>query len=156
MLYDSTKTLLWSILRSLEIADNAGWEDQMESGKECLYELHQMSHPLYKDLPAGGTSEKVARRAGTSEQARRAIPHVKNMVNAIRRRDRASAVASSKAALAEMNGAARLHASAAGSSERVESKEHRPRLTARKSYSTASPVTVEKRSPSRTRVASAS
>jgi len=156
MLYDSTKTLLWSILRSLEIVDNTGWEDQMESGKECLYELHQMSHPLYKDLPAGGTSDKVARRAGTSEQARRAIPHVKNMVNAIRRQDRASAVASSKAALAEMNGAARLHTPAAGSSERAESKERRLGSTGRKPYSAASPVAAEKRSPARTRVASAS
>ncbi len=155
MLYDSTKTLLWSILQSLEV-DNAGWEDQMESGKECLYELHQMSHPLYKDLPAGGTSDKVARRAGTSEQARRAIPHVKNMVNAIRRQDRASAVASSKAALAEMNGATHLRASAGGSTERVESKELRLGSTGRKSYSAASPVTAGKRSPSRSRVASAS
>jgi hypothetical protein len=152
MLYDSTKTLLWSILQSLEV-DNAGWEDQMESGKECLYELHQMSHPLYKDLPTGGTSDKVARRAGTSEQARRAIPHVKNMVNAIRRQDRASAVASSKAALAEMNGATRLRAAAAGSSE---SKEVRVGSTGRKSYSAASQVAEGKRSPSRTRVASAS
>ena len=43
MLYDSTKVLLRSILRSLQSTDKVGWEDQVESGSECLYEIHQMA-----------------------------------------------------------------------------------------------------------------
>jgi len=45
MLYESTKTLLGSILRSLEAGDPTTWDDQIESGNECLYEMHQMSVP---------------------------------------------------------------------------------------------------------------
>ena len=48
MLYDSTKSLLQSILRSLETGDETRWDDQTESGNACLYEMHQMSGPLYK------------------------------------------------------------------------------------------------------------
>ena len=48
MLYDSTKSLLQSILRSLETDDETRWDDQTESGNACLYEMHQMSRPLYK------------------------------------------------------------------------------------------------------------
>ena len=48
MLYDSTKGLLQNILRSLETPEKLGWDDQVESGKQCLYEMHQMSRPQYK------------------------------------------------------------------------------------------------------------
>jgi hypothetical protein len=47
MLYDSTKSLLQIIVRSLETSDETGWDDQIESGNSCLYEMHQMSKSLY-------------------------------------------------------------------------------------------------------------
>src|ERR1039457_4953675 len=48
MLYDSTKALLQSILRSLETTGEIRWDEHTESGNACLYEMHQMSRPLYK------------------------------------------------------------------------------------------------------------
>ena len=48
MLYDSTKALLQSILRSLETSDEIRWDEHTESGNACLYEMHQMARPLYK------------------------------------------------------------------------------------------------------------
>ena len=54
MLYDSTKSLLQSILRSLETVDDTGWDDQVESGNSCLYEMHQMSGSLYAPYKSDG------------------------------------------------------------------------------------------------------
>jgi hypothetical protein len=48
MLYDSTKNLLQSILRSLETGDESRWDDLTESGNACRYEMHQMSGSQYK------------------------------------------------------------------------------------------------------------
>src|SRR5664279_1395557 len=45
MLYDSTKALLQSILRSLETTGEIRWDEHTESGNACLYEMHQMSRP---------------------------------------------------------------------------------------------------------------
>ena len=92
MLYYSTKTLLRTILHSLETATEVGWDDQIESGKECLYELHQMSGP--------GVTAQSDRQV--TEKMNRAIPHVNSMLRAIRRRDRDAAVEHGKAAFAEM------------------------------------------------------
>jgi hypothetical protein len=92
MLYKSTKTLLRSILQSLEDADEIAWDDHIESGKECLYEMFQMTGP-------GATP---AADVPVSENLSTAIPHVKSMLSAIRRRDRAMAVEHGKAAFAAM------------------------------------------------------
>jgi len=43
MLYDSTRSLLQGILRSLETDDQTGWDDQTRNRQCCLYEMHQMS-----------------------------------------------------------------------------------------------------------------
>ena len=48
MIYDSTKALLGSIIRSLETADEAEWEDRLELSNECLYEMSQMTHHSYQ------------------------------------------------------------------------------------------------------------
>ena len=48
ILYDSTKALLQSILRALEIGDESRWDGQTEDGNTCLYEMHQMSGLQYK------------------------------------------------------------------------------------------------------------
>ena len=102
MLYDSTKSLLQSILRSLESPEKVGSDDQIESGKQCLYEMHQMSRPLYKGYRTEGPNAKSPGFVPVSAKVTRAIPHVKTMVMAIRRKDQAAALQSGKAALAEM------------------------------------------------------
>lgn len=102
MLYDSTKSLLQGILRSLETPENVGWDDHIESGKQCLYEMHQMSRPLYKGYRTEGPNAKAPGLIPVSTKVTRAIPHVKSMVHAIRRKDQATALESGKAALAEM------------------------------------------------------
>lgn len=89
MLYNSTKTLLQSIVLSLESGDGAEWDDQIESLKSCLYEMHQMSRPSQAYQPV-------------SERLNQAVPHVKSMLSAIRRKDHVSALHSGKAALAAM------------------------------------------------------
>ena len=101
MLYDSTKGLLQSILRSLETGDEGRWDDQTESGNACLYEMHQMSGPLYRAYRSDTNSVAQSR---LPEKLNRAMPHVRTMVIAIRHKDQATAVVSGRVALAEMNG----------------------------------------------------
>lgn len=101
MLYDSTKTLLRAILSSLQSADSVGCDDQLESGGECLYEMHQMARPLYQGHRMDAWN-KAPVLVPVHERACRALPYVKSMVKAIRRKDQATAVESGKAALAEM------------------------------------------------------
>jgi hypothetical protein len=106
MLYDSTKVLLRGILQSLQNPEKVGWEDQVELSGECLYEMHQMARSRQR----GYRNESATREHATREvslppayeRAARAIPHVKSMVRAIRRKDQAAAVQSGSAALAEM------------------------------------------------------
>ena len=101
MLYDSTKVLLREILLSLRAADQVRWDDEVELAGECSYAMHQMSHPLYQGFrrdPMAGTPSGAA----ICDRAARAVPHVKSMARAIRRRDRVAAVESGEAALAEM------------------------------------------------------
>jgi len=101
MLYDSTKVLLRGILGSLQSTGEVGWEDQAELGSECLYEIHQMARPKYQAYRTDPFSKGPV-LAPVYERAARAIPHVKSMVRAIRRKDQVTAVESGMAALAEM------------------------------------------------------
>jgi hypothetical protein len=101
MLYDSTKVFLRGMLQSLQASGKIGWEDQMESAGQCLYEIHQMARPRYQGYRID-PQNKVPLLVPVSERAARAIPHVKSMVRAIRRKDQMAAVESGKAALAEM------------------------------------------------------
>jgi len=103
MLCDSTKILLESILKSLEAPGPAQWDDHLECGNQCLYEMHQMTRPSYRAYKTT-SSDKWPTHVPDSQRLNRAMPHVKSMVRAIRRRDHAAAVASGQAALAEMNG----------------------------------------------------
>jgi hypothetical protein len=100
MLYDSTKVLVHGILQSLRNSDQ-GWDDHVESGGECLYEMHQMARPRYQGYRADAAN-RTPSLVPVYERAARAIPHLKSMVKAIRRKDRAAAVESGTAALAEM------------------------------------------------------
>src|ERR1022692_422956 len=132
MLYDSTKILLQSILRSLETVEEAGWDDQTESGTSCLYEMHQMSGSLYQPYRADRLNANSRAQSGLPEKLNRAIPHVRTMVIAIRHKDQARALESGKAALAEMNGAippipSGFHAkSMTGSKEASGGRKHGP------------------------------
>jgi len=101
MLYDSTKILLGTILRSLQNTDKAKWDEQIESCGDCLYEIHQMARPRYQGYKMDAAS-KAAKLAPVDERASRAIPYVKLMVRAIRRHDQATAVENGKLALAQM------------------------------------------------------
>jgi hypothetical protein len=104
MLYDSTKSLLQSILQSLEEeGDGHRWDDQTESGNACLYEMHQMAGPLYKAYRSDSVNANLPGQSSLPEKLNRAIPHVRTMVIAIRHRDQSTALESGKAALAEMN-----------------------------------------------------
>jgi hypothetical protein len=105
MLYDSTKSLLQTILRSLETGDENRWDDQTESGNSCLFEMHQMSGSLYKPYKPDRLNANSLAQSNLPEKLTRAIPHVRTMVIAIRHKDRPRALESGKAALAEMNGA---------------------------------------------------
>ena len=97
MLGLSTKVALIHILQSLETGDPTVWDDQNESGKYCLLEMHQMSAASYKGNHGDG-----ADAAAVSQKMKRAIPHVNSMLRAIRRKDQAAAIESGKLALAEM------------------------------------------------------
>jgi hypothetical protein len=99
MVYDSTKTLLCSIIRSLETVDDAAWDDLHESGKECIYEMSQMSRQSYQPCRKDSANTQWPSRLPDSEKG---IEHVKVMVSAIRHRDQGTALESAKAALAAM------------------------------------------------------
>ena len=103
MLYDSTKGLLQSILISLEAGDSTRWDDQTESGNTCLYEMHQMSRPLYKAYRSDSKQESSPLQSTYPGRLNRAMPHVRTMVIAIRHKNQIQALESGKAALAEMN-----------------------------------------------------
>jgi len=101
MLYDSTKVFLRTILQALQTSEKIPWDDQVELAVQCSYEIHQMSRPRYQGYRTDAAN-KVPLLVPVSERAARAIPHVKLMVRAIRRKDQFAAVESGKAALAEM------------------------------------------------------
>jgi len=104
MLYDSTKSLLQSILQALETVDDVGWDAQVESGNSCLYEMHQMSRSLYRAYKFDGKNANSLAQTNFPEKLTRAIPHVRTMVIAIRHKDQVHALEGGRAALAELNG----------------------------------------------------
>jgi hypothetical protein len=101
MLYESTKVFLDSVLRSLQNPDSAGWDDHEESATECLYEMHQMARPQYKGYRTDGANKSPV-LVPVYERAARAIPHIKSMAKAIRRKDQLAALENGRAALAEL------------------------------------------------------
>jgi hypothetical protein len=102
MLRESTRGLLSEIVRLLEITGEVDWDDQGQSARECLYEMHQMTRPSFQAYRVESTDAKWPSHPPASGRLNRALPHVKAMVSAIRRKDRAAALISGKAALAEM------------------------------------------------------
>jgi len=106
MLYDSTRVLLQSILRSLETGGEIQWDDQRESANACLYEIHQMAGRMYKPYKSDSLGNPASPSA-LSERLNRAVPYVRDMVVAIRLKDRVRALESGRTALGEMNGVVR-------------------------------------------------
>lgn len=103
MLFESTTLLLQSVVHSLESGgDETTWDDYLEFGNQCVYELHQMSRPSNR-IDKSRSSPNV-HAATAFERAVGAIPHVKSMNMSIRRKDRTAAIESGKAAIAQMNG----------------------------------------------------
>ncbi len=94
MLFESTKTLLRSIVQSLEKGDTSVWDDRLESGLQCQYELHQMSRSSTRAYKVGAVS--------MSDRAIRAIPHVRSMTIAIRNRNQMVALESGRMAIVEL------------------------------------------------------
>ena len=113
--------VLLSILRSLEEGDGNRWDDQTESGNACLYEMHQMSGPLYKAYRSDSVNANLPGQSSLPEKLNRAMLHVRTMVIAIRRRDQITALESGKAALAEMNRTGTSLPLACGTGPRTES-----------------------------------
>jgi len=102
VLYHSTKTLLRSILESLEKADEAQWDDRLEFGNQCLYEIHQMTRQSYQPYKKDSPNVQWLSQIPDFERAKQAMPYVKLMMRAIHRRDQVAALESAKAALAAM------------------------------------------------------
>jgi hypothetical protein len=102
MLYYSTITLLRTILESLGTADEAQWDDRLQFGNQCLYEIHQMARQSYQPYRKFSANVRWPSQMPDSERARQAMPHVKQMMRAIHRRDQAAALENAKAALAAM------------------------------------------------------
>src|SRR2546428_1799375 len=103
MLFESTKTLLRGIVQSLEKGDTSVWDDRLESGLQCQYELHQMSRSSTRAYKIGSVP--------IADRAIRAIPHVRLMTIAIRRRNQIAALESGRAAIVALddsNGRVRL------------------------------------------------
>jgi hypothetical protein len=107
MLYESTRTLLRGMVDALERRGSPAWDELVESGFQCLFEMHQMSRSSYRAYRTGDADKRPG-PVPHSERLRRAIPHVKSMLAAIRRKNQALARRSGHAALAEMNGAGEL------------------------------------------------
>lgn len=102
MLFESTTLLLQDIVHSLESDKETMWEDHLEFGNQCVYELYQMSRPSRPNDKS--KSSRDTHLATPFERAVRAIPHVKAMNMAIRLKHRAAAIESGRAAIAEMIG----------------------------------------------------
>ena len=102
MLFDSTKLLLRSIVHSLEQGDEAAWEDHQQSAMQCLYELHQTARSASRNYRPD-SNPKYKTVAPSTVGALQAIPQVKLMAGAIRRKDRPAAVEAGRAAMADLD-----------------------------------------------------
>ena len=102
MVYDSTKTLLCSIIQSLERGDEAAWDDLLELGKDCIYEMSQMTRQSYRPWRKDSANTPWPSHLPDCEKGIEAMPYVKALMRAIRHRDQVAALESARAALAAM------------------------------------------------------
>lgn len=98
MIFQSTTDLLVKIVHLLRSGDEWAFLDSLDYGNQCVYELSQMSRPSRRSS-LSGRLDVVA-----FERSARALPHVKSMNAAIRRKDLDQALQSANAAITEMGG----------------------------------------------------
>jgi hypothetical protein len=93
MWYGSTKNLLESIVRGLRTEapqNDDAWQAQTELVQVCLAEMVEMSEPTVS--PSMGATARYVHRP-VADKVNRAMPHVRFMLNAMRDRDRTTALA---------------------------------------------------------------
>ena len=93
MFYGNTKSLLESVIRWLKTEaaeDEAAWQAQTDLVQTCLSEMVELSEPILNPS-VGATSRYVHRPA--ADKLNRAMPHVRSMLVAMRKRDRVTAMA---------------------------------------------------------------
>ena len=101
-MFESTALLLRDLVHSLEQNDHPEWDERLETGRQCAYELFQMARSSILTYSTDPNS-KLHRVILVAERANRAIPFVKLMNLAIRNIDRLAAIESGRAAIVEMN-----------------------------------------------------
>lgn len=98
MIFQSTTDLLVKIVHLLQSGDEWAFQDSLDYGNQCVYELSQMSRPSRRPSLSGRLD------VAAFERSARALPHVKVMNSAIRRKDLDQALQSANAAIALMGG----------------------------------------------------
>ena len=96
MWYASTVAEIRGIVQWLEGTDEAGWPDQTELALEALRDVERMAAP--KQGPDKGPVEIVP----GDPKMQRAHPHVRDMANAMRRRNRKRALEAGRAATEQL------------------------------------------------------
>src|ERR1017187_4505799 len=91
---------LRSIFYWLEGTDETQWASKIALAKNCLATMGQRAKPV-KNPSKPGSGTVVNPHA---EKINKAIPHVEAMLSAMQGRDRAKALESARAAVAEMRG----------------------------------------------------
>ena len=102
MWYGSTKNLLESVVRWLHTEhppDDAGWQARTELVQTCLSEMAEMSEPVVSAFK-GSTSRYIHRPV--ADKLNRAMPHVREMLVAMRSRDQATALTHGEAAFGKL------------------------------------------------------
>ena len=101
-MFADAKNSLKSILEWLDGTDEAGWEHQIELGEECRSDMERIARPIYRGAKARGHGALGPERNPDAGRLNRAVPHVLAMLAAMRKRNRAAALAHGRAALAVM------------------------------------------------------
>ncbi len=101
MLYEAVEKTLQQTVDWLQKGNDARswWDAHTDHAEMCLFEIVRMSQRITDPTKRSGWKS-------TSDPPQqtlvRALPHVQNMVAAMRKRDRAAALKSGRAALAQM------------------------------------------------------
>jgi len=89
-----------SIIQWLEGADEDQWQDQVEVANEVIAELRRIGRGVVRRDKTGSRSAAPPTFSDESRQASLAVQQVNAMIEAMRRRERKTAVAYGRAALA--------------------------------------------------------
>jgi hypothetical protein len=92
------KNSLKNVLEWLDGSDHAGWDRQIELGEECRSQMERLARPKYSG-PRKGTHTFGPERNPDAGKLNRAIPHVRDMLSAMRYRNRAAALEHGRAVM---------------------------------------------------------